>query len=81
VIPFEIKLDGDGCWPDLQAKRWIPGKITGGAVLANGTTEGRPTVTLRIETADGKIVLAETTLRLLDAAVRAMRARYPDDGG
>lgn len=84
---IELKLDGDGAWPDLATvppDRLInlmtgaTGRDTriGLACLPSGTVGGRPTVTIRIDLPDGRVLLTETTLRVLGAAVDAMRARY-----
>jgi hypothetical protein len=43
-------------------------------LLPQGTTTGRATVSVAIELADGKIVFAETTLKLFRTASRALMA-------
>jgi len=73
-----IHVDGDGCWPDLQERPFEHGMLVAVAALEGGMTTGRPSVSLRVETDDGRVVLAETSLRLLSAAVRAFTARYGD---
>lgn len=75
MTPLGIKLDGDGCWPDLQKKGFVRGDLTEVARLPLGTNAGRSTVAFRIELPDGTTVIAETTLRLLQAAVGAIAAR------
>jgi hypothetical protein len=75
-IGLNIILDGDNCWPELREKGWIEGKLVAVAALVNGTVEGNPTVTLRIELPDGQTVLAQTTLRLFNGAARAFRGRF-----
>ena len=85
MIALDLRLDGDRCWPDLDDRRIIHlgngAPPIGLAVLTNGTQEGRESVTIRIDLPDGRVVLAETSLRLLCMAVDAMRARYGDQGG
>jgi len=49
-------------------------------ILTNGTEEGRPVVIVRINLPSGEVILAQTTLRLFQAAARAFAARYPDNG-
>lgn len=66
-----IITNGDNCWPELRKKGFIVGQWTGLARLPNGTVQGNPTVTVRIELPDGQTVLAETTLALLSSAIRA----------
>lgn len=48
--------------------------ITRIGVLPNGTQSGRATVMLEVVLPDGSRVIAETTLRLFDAAARAVLA-------
>ena len=74
---ISIILDGDGCWPDLKTRPWSKGAIMSIAALPNGTSGGSPSVTIRVETNDGKtIILAETTMRLFLGAARAFRAKF-----
>ena len=70
---LQVVLDGDNCWPDLRAG-FIEGEWVGIARLRSGTVAGKATVTVRIQLPDGQTVLAETTLALLEGAVRAFRA-------
>lgn len=78
--PLEIQMDGDNCWPDLADREWEAARLVSVAVLPHGTSEGRPSVTLRVETEDGRVMLAQTTLRLFETAARAFAVKYPDDG-
>jgi hypothetical protein len=73
-----IHPDGDGCWSDLKERPFEHGLLVGIAALEAGMVTGRPSVMLRVETDDGRVILAETSLRLLSAAVRAFVARYGD---
>ncbi len=82
MLSLDIHLDGDGCWPDLKDKEVItsenianPLQITG---LAGGMASGKPSVTLRIDLADGRVVLAQTSLALLLTAADGLKARYGD---
>lgn len=77
-----VILDGDGCWPDAVADNVIllgnrapPIQV---AVLEHGVTSGRPSVTLRVDLPDGRMVLAETTARLFCTVARAIMGKYPD---
>jgi len=73
MIALEVIIDGDNCWPDLK-DGFVTGEWVGIARLSNGTALGNATVTARIRLPDGQTVLAETTLALLETAVRAFRA-------
>lgn len=79
---LQIKLDGDGCWPDLTEIE--PGELEGVALLPDGdvtdgftgVTRKVPIVLLRVRSqATGKVVIAQAKLDMLEAAVRAMRGR------
>jgi hypothetical protein len=71
-----LHLDGDGAYA-ADVGRAVGGRITDVAWLADGTSGGEPSVALRILTAEGDVVIAETTWRLMAAALRAGLARYP----
>lgn len=47
-------------------------------ILTNGTENGKPVVVVRIDGPDGKIITAQTTLALFQAAIRAFTAVYGD---
>lgn len=77
---IDLNLDGDGAWPDLAGRTdviHLTGPI-GMAAVPAGMSSGRTSVALRLGLPDGRTVVAETSLRALAAAVRAMLARYPD---
>ncbi len=77
-------MDGDNCWPDLKDKMDKVIHLANDApplqiaLLDKGMTSGRPSVTLRIDLPDGRVVLAETSLRLFASAGRAFASKYPD---
>jgi hypothetical protein len=78
VIPLQVVINGDNCWPDLKDEKGQPthitGQLTGIARLPRGTELGRSTVTIRVELPDGRTVLAETTLSLMNGAMTAFNA-------
>lgn len=82
---LRLNMIGDGCWPDLQGKIGTPHVIhlgngapaIGLAVLEHGLESGLPSITIRIDLPDGRVVLAETTARLFIQAGRAIAARFP----
>lgn len=84
MISIRILLDGDRSMPDLAPgdERIIhlgndapPMWLT---ALAGGMTSGKPSVMIRLDLPDGRIVMAETSLSLLLAAADAFRGRYGD---
>jgi hypothetical protein len=85
MMPVKIELDGDSCWPDLGEKarsQLIVGELSGVALLpdgeltrSDGTPSQRPILTFRIELPDGKTVLAQTTVDLINMLVSAVKGR------
>jgi hypothetical protein len=84
MIPLRILLDVETNPTVTEEERLaMPsigqlGNVAAIGVLTEGTTEGRPVVIVRIEQSDGSFVLGQTTLRLLQTAMLAFRARYGD---
>lgn len=80
---IDLKVHGDGAWPDLEAKpdrvHWQHGFSMCG--LTAGMESGRPSVAIRIDLPDGRVVVAECSLGLLEMAVRALRAAHPEPAG
>lgn len=72
-------------WPDLYGKTdrvtWLnddddpPIQI---GALEGGMVSGRPSVAIRIDLPDGRIVVAETSLRLFQVANAALLGRFGD---
>lgn len=48
------------------------------AVVDKGMGSGQPSVALRVDLPDGKILITETSARLFCTAARAIMARYPN---
>lgn len=71
-------------WPELAKiagtdqliEVTTPISITG---LKGGMQSGRTSVTLRCDLPDGKVVLIQTSLRVLLATARAFQARFGND--
>lgn len=82
MIAMKVTFDGDNAWTDLAGKPIIHlGEGAAAievAVLNGGLTSGRPSVAIRLELPDGRVVIAETSARLFVSAGRAIGARYPD---
>lgn len=82
MITMNIALDGNGCWTDLQSKEVIhlgdgspPISV---AILDAGLSCGRPSLAIRIDLPDGRVVVAETSARLFCTVARMIMAKYPD---
>lgn len=78
---IKIIIDGEGCWPDIAEKivdgdliHLSNGNVIEIAMLRGGTKSGKPSLSIRIDLPDGKVVIAETTLELFVAAARAFEA-------
>jgi hypothetical protein len=69
-------------WPDLDRKNVTHVQATLDVVaLAGGMTSGKPSVCIRLDLPDGRVVLAETSAALFCAAGSAIGARFPELGG
>jgi hypothetical protein len=70
--------NGDGAWPDIVGRvdyhLGNDAKPIQIALLKAGMASGKPSVTIRIDLPDGKVVLAETSLALFLAAAEALAA-------
>lgn len=76
---IDLKLGGDGAWPDLIDRPVIhlgDGTTIGLCVLPTGMRSGRPSVAFRLDLPDGQVVVAEASWRVLAVAVQAIAARY-----
>jgi len=70
---IQVILDGDGSMPDLADRMDDVIHLTGSEIsfhaLKTGMTSGKSSVAIRVNLPDGKVVVAETSMRLfLEAA-------------
>lgn len=79
---IKVILEGDSCWPELLDKLMV-GKIIHLregvlqiAGLSKGMKSGKPSISIRIDLPDGRVVLAETSMRLFLSAAEAFEQRY-----
>ncbi len=78
---IHLQLEGDGAFQDLRDKMDGVIHLTGDftiAALTAGMVSGRPSLTLRLDLPDGRVVLQETSVRVFLAAATAIRARFGD---
>ena len=80
---IDLRLDGEGAWPDLntlkrRGKLLEPNESApiGLAGLGGGMTSGRASVAFRIDLPDGRVVFTQSSLRLVWNAVKALADRY-----
>lgn len=79
---IKVILEGDNCWTDLAEKikdgrvTWLRGGNISIAALSKGVTSGRPSISIRIDLPEGKVVIAETSMRLFLGAAEAFKAKY-----
>jgi hypothetical protein len=83
VPSIDLILDGEGAWPDLvtlkrRGKLIEPNEnaTIGLSALTHGMASGRASVALRIDLPDGRVVFAQTSLRVLWNAVKALADKY-----
>jgi len=77
---IDLRLVGDEAfkdWSDKTIYHLTSFRMTG---LREGTAQGNPTVMFGVEMPDGKVVVLETTLNLLESSIRALRARWEFEG-
>lgn len=78
---INLNLEGDGAFQHFAGRETIhlgEGTVLYLAGLEGGMRSGAPSVMLAFELPDGRVVVAETSLRLLLTAADALRARYGD---
>lgn len=87
VLATKFTDDDGPTWPDLAGKldkiiHLGEGSTIGIGVLKDGVSnvvgKQRPSVAIRIDLPDGRVVMAETTARLFCTAAKMIEARYPD---
>ena len=72
---LNLIMDGDGVWPDLSSRRVAKPANVQAAMLPGVMESGRTGITFRLNMPDGSVVLYETSLRILEATVKAFRVR------
>lgn len=86
MLLIRVNVEGDGVWPDLADKAARGELIHLGnnappiqiSSLDQGITGGKPSVSIRLDLPDGKVVIAETSLALFQMANAALRGKYGD---
>jgi hypothetical protein len=78
--PLVVHLQGDEAWSDLPAHAGVEVDVTKPvqvAVVDRGMASDRPSVVIRIDLADGRVVLARTSALLFCGAGRIIQGKYP----
>ena len=79
MIAIDLKLDGDGAWPDLVHRDVLDFQgviqISG---LPGGMESGKPSVSIRLDLDKEMTIVAQTSLALFLMAADALKARYGD---
>lgn len=81
MIGLPVILDGDGCWPDLASKEVIDTRFTSVCLLKGGMTSGAYSVSFRTDLPDGRVVICQVSLALLETTVQAFQGRRVFDAG
>lgn len=76
---LKVFTDGDGVWPDLKDRPRLTGKNVEVARLPKGMESGKSSVSIRIDTEDGQVVWAETSLELFLMAAKIFVAAEERD--
>lgn len=75
MTSLDVRPDMDRApWTDIDRDGLLAGQLERVGLLRHGTTQGRASVALLGRLDDGRVVVLETTWRLLHAAVRALAA-------
>jgi hypothetical protein len=76
--PLDVTTNMDAQpWTDIDRNTLLHGTIDRIGLLPNGTTGGRASIAIAVTLDDGRVVIAETTWRLFDAAARALGRTQP----
>lgn len=81
MIPLRVIMDADAAWPDLADKPVIHLDETAllqVGVLSGGMVSGRPSIAIRFDLPDGRVVIAETSARLFVSAAKLISGKFPD---
>lgn len=70
---------GDALAADLMSEHLATIERVG--CLARGMRSGEPAFEVAVRLQDGRVLVAETSWRMIRAAVRALETRWPLDGG
>jgi len=79
---IKLNLEGDGCWNDLKDKIntdqiiWMKDGVIHIAALSKGMKSGKPSISIRLNLPDGRVVVAETSMQLFLTAAAAMNIKY-----
>lgn len=80
MLALEIILE-EPAWPDLGEEFIHLGNSAsaiGITCLSRGMSSGAPSVALRLDLPDGRVVIAETSLKLFLTAADIFKAKYGD---
>lgn len=76
---IHLRLEGDGAFSDLQDKLDQVVHLTEPftiAALEGGMISGRPSIAIRIDLPDGKVVIQETSILAFLAAADTIKAKF-----
>lgn len=76
MIPLEIIIDREPIWPDL--KHFEEADKIAVAMLDGGMASGKPSIAIRLDMDDGRVIIAQTSARLFCTAARAFMAKHPN---
>lgn len=79
---LHIHPNGDGIWADLKEKqetgKLVATETLSVAGLSSGMKSGAPSVAIRIDLPDGRVVFAQTSLSLFLTAADTLKAVHGD---
>ena len=82
MAELRIILEGDGAFPELgktiKEDKLIEGVLDAITALPGGMASGLPSVAFVINLPDGRVMFAETSMRMFQMAAAAFKGRYGD---
>lgn len=78
---MDVVLDTTNLWPDLKEMPHAIIHTTTNlqvAVMEGGMASGRPSIMIRIDLPDGRVVLFETSARIYCSGAKIIMAKFPD---
>lgn len=78
MTPLQIILDEQKARESLSGKDVQDGELNAVILMEKGMQSGKPSVYVRVNMPDGKVVLAQTSLALFLTAADGLKARAGD---
>lgn len=78
VLATKFIQGDETAYPDLEIDKIVQSNDLRLVVIDKGMKGGQPSVALRVDLPDGRVVISETSARLFCTSARMIMARYPN---